>query len=127
MKHYVYLESENNFEMGEEWLRRKDYEKAELHLKKAIELNPRFMYSYIVLAEVYARKKDFTKAGQILNKASKIDPEFHKLHHLMAKYAFKAGDYPLALRHIDRALSENAQPLYEKSRRVIDRALKNRR
>ncbi len=120
MKHYEYLESEDSYEMAEEWLRRRDLEKAEFYFKRAIELNPNFIWSYVSLARIYARRKDFSRAVQVLKKASKADPEFHRLHYLMAKYAYKAGDYPHALRHIDHAIAQSAEPLYVKSRQVIE-------
>ena len=123
MKPYDDIAAEDYYEMGLEWMRAKNPEKARDCLIRCINLNPRFIYAYVTLAEVLAGTGDYGEAAQTLKKASKLDPEFERLNFLQAKYRFKAGDYPGALKAIDRAIGAEPLPLYRKSREVIHKAL----
>ncbi len=123
MKHYDYIESEDLYELALEWIKRKNTEKAELYLRRVISLNPRFIYAYITMARLYGRKKNFSMAISTIKKARNQDPDFDRLDYLLAKYAYKAGDYRLALRYIDGALAKAGQPLYIKSRSIILKAV----
>ncbi len=49
----------------------------------------------------------------MLRQASRIDPAFARIHYLMAKYACRGGDYRNAVRHIDRAMEIDENPLYD--------------
>mgnify|MGYP005843384297 CR=1 FL=1 len=118
---YDYIESEDCYEMAMEWIARGDAEKAEINLKKAVALNPHFIYAYVTLAELYARKRRYSDAIGILRRASREDPEFHRLHYLIAKYAYKMNNGPLARKHI-RAAREAApdEKLYRRAAKVLD-------
>ncbi len=122
MRHYEYNESEDNYEMALEWLSRKDYEKAVARIRRALELNPNFIYAYITLAEAYMRMRNYPEAIAAIKKARKNDPGFHRLDYLLAKYAFKAGDFPLAVKAIERAVEKSPEALYLKARERIRRA-----
>ncbi|HDP80400.1 MAG TPA: tetratricopeptide repeat protein [Spirochaetes bacterium] len=122
MRQYDTIESEDLYDMAVEWMERGDFEKAEHQLKRAISLNPRFIYAYITLARLYGRVKNYSMAVGLLKKAREQDPAFHRLDYLMAKYAYKAGDYPLSLRCIEKAIEKSPEMLYRKSREVIRRA-----
>ena len=112
MKHYEYTESDDCYDMAVEWLRHGNLDKAEHFLKRAIELNPRFTYAYVVLARVYGRQKKYSDAVHVLKRASRMDPTFDRLYYLMAKYACRGGDLKNALRHIERAIALSESPLY---------------
>ncbi len=117
---YDYLESEDSYEMAIEWIARADFDKAEVFLKKAISLNPHFIYAYITLAEIHARRGRFSDAIGALKRASREDPSFHRLHYLIAKYAYKMNNGQLARKHM-RAARESAPDveLYRRAARVI--------
>lgn len=123
MKNYDAIESDDLYDMALEWIRYKEYDKAEHILKRAIELNPHFIYAYITLAHIISRKKNYSEAISVLKKASKNDPKFHRLYFLMAKNAFKSGDFFLSLKYIDRALDARHDELYSRSRRVIQKKI----
>ncbi len=120
MKHYEDIESDDSFDMAVEWMRQGNLEKAERHLNRSIELNPRFTYAYIALARVYASQKRYSDAVHVLKRATRIDPEFSRLRYLMAKYAYRNGDYRSALGHIDRAMETDASELYRLARDIIE-------
>jgi tetratricopeptide (TPR) repeat protein len=126
MRHYEYIESEDSYEMAVEWVRFRNYERAEACLRRAIELNPRFTYAYMDLALVYARQKKYAQAAAAVRKAIKADPSFHRLYYLVAKYAFRAGDFPLAVKYIDRAIGLSPERLYVKARTIIRRGRERR-
>ncbi len=123
MKPYDDIAAEDYYDMALEWIRAKNPEKARDCLKKTLELNPRFIYAYVTLAEVLSAQGNYGEATHVLKKASKLDPDFDRLNFLMAKYSFKGGDYPSALRSIDRAIDTRPERLYLKSREVIVRAM----
>jgi tetratricopeptide (TPR) repeat protein len=112
MKHYAENEAEDFFDMGEAWLKIKNYEKAEECLKKSIEMNPNFIYAYILLAETSGKEKKFGDAYHILKRASRLDPEFDRLYYLMAKFALRSGDTVKFRRSIEKAIEMNPEPLY---------------
>lgn len=121
MKDYKYLEADDLFDMGSEWLDRGEYEKAEGLLKKAIDLNPNFTYSYITLADAYARRRRFADAVGVLKVAASHDTEFDRLYFLMAKYSFKNGDMIAAKKFIAKAADMNPSKLNLRARDVIER------
>ena len=120
MKQYDYIEADDSYDMGVEWMRNGNIEKAVSCFHHAIDLNPRFTYAYVMLARAHASKKNFSEAVHVLKKASRLDPEFDRLPFLMAKYAYKNGDYKNALLFIDRALEIGENELYLLARKVIE-------
>lgn len=112
MKHYEYTESDDCYDMAVEWLRHGNRDKAEILLKRAIELNPHFTYAYVLLARVYGAQKKYSDAVHVLKRASRMDPSFDRLYYLMAKYACRGGDLRNALRHIEKAIALSESPLY---------------
>ncbi len=119
MKDYDLLEAEDSYAMAVEWMRLKEYDKAEECLKKTIALNPRFIFAYIELARIAGRKKNYSMSVSFMKKAIKEDPAFHRLYYLAARYAYKAGDFPLALKYMELAINRSPLPLYVKSREII--------
>jgi len=123
MKHYDDIAAEDYYEMGVEWIKAGNPDKARDCLRKSIELNHNFIYAYVTLSEVLAGQGSYGEAVHVLKKASKLDPDFHRLYFLQARYSYKEGNYPTALRAIDRAIEAAPTRLYRKSRDVIARAM----
>ncbi len=116
-----FIEAEDFYEMGSQWLDEKEYLKAIESLKHVISLNSRFMYAYIDLAFCYSKISRYHEAVQILKKGSLNDPEFHLMYYLMAKYSFRGGDFHGALKSIEKALEYSEEKLYRLAYRVIVR------
>ncbi len=121
MKQYDMIEAEDNYDMALEWIRAREYEKAELCLKTTLRLNPKFVYAYITLSNLFKKKKDYSNAINALKTGYHHDPGFDRLLYLMAKCAYRAGDYQGALRYIERAREQSDCSLYEKSEAIIRR------
>lgn len=120
MKQYDYIESDDSYDMGVEWMRNGNIEKAIACFNHAIELNPRFSYAYIMMARAHASKKDYTGAIHVLKKATRTDPEFDRLPYLMAKYSYKNGDYKNALMFIEKAIEIEEKELYLLAKSIIE-------
>lgn len=114
-----YIEAEDYYEMGCQWLEEKEYQKAVEAFRHVISLNPRFMYAYVDLAKAYSKTNRFHEAVHILRKGSRNDPGFHKLYYLMAKYSFKGGDMQGALKSIEKAIEFSDERLYRLAYNVI--------
>ncbi len=127
MKPYDDIEAEDCYDMAVEWLHAGDTEKAISHLRRAVELNPHFVYAYITLAQAHARLKNYDDSLNAVRKAMKADPAFDRLPFLAAKYAYRAGSFAAALDFIDRAIALSPSKLYTKARRIIEAAYRNRR
>ncbi len=123
MKHYDDIAAEDYYEMGYAWAQTKNFTKAKECLAHAIEMNPHFIYAYITLSEVLSTMGNFDEAAHVLKKASKIDPAFHRLEYLQARCHYKDGNYPAALRAIERAISSSPQKLYTKTKQLILHAM----
>ncbi len=124
MNHYNDIEADDYYDMADEWMRGREYDKAAECLKKAIDLNPNFIYAYITLAQVHTRRKKYHDANLILKKASKIDPSFDRLYFLMAKNNFKTGDLKGTLSYLDRAIDVSPKELYIRARELVMRKMK---
>lgn len=127
MKHYDDIAAEDYYEMGYAWARARNFAKAKECLMRTIEMNPHFIYAYVTLSEVLSAMGDYEEAAHILKKASKLDPAFHRLEYLQARCHYKDGNFPAALRAIERAISNSPQKLYIKSKEVILRAMDEER
>lgn len=123
MKHYEDIAAEDYYEMGYAWAREKNLTRAKECLIHAIEMNPHFIYAYVTLSEVLSAMGNFAEAAHILKKASKMDPKFHRLQYLQARYYYKDGNFPAALRAIEHAISSSPQKLYLKSKKIILHAM----
>ena len=118
---YRYIEAEDYYDMGCEWIRAGEAAKAEDCLIHTIRLNPGFIHAYIELGALYNRGGLYNEAVHIIRKALRHDPDFHMLYYLLAKYAFRNGQYASSLQTIDRALELNPCDLYVRVRSVIER------
>jgi tetratricopeptide (TPR) repeat protein len=119
-----FIEAEDYYEVGCQWLEEKEYIKAIESFRHVISLNNKFMYAYIDLALCYSKTNRFHEAVQILRKGSHKDPEFHLLYYLMAKYSFRGGDFHGALKSIEKALEYSELKLYKLAYNVIIKRFK---
>jgi len=60
---------------GQSLISEKEFEKGIAELKKAIEIDPKYVPTYITLAQAYLRMKDAPKAEEALNQALTVDPK----------------------------------------------------
>lgn len=122
-----YIDADDYYDIACEWLKLKNYENAETHFKKVIDLNPRFIYAYIDLSAVYAALKKYREAVSVLKKAVEYDPGFDRLYYLMAKYSYRENDFKRAIGAIEKAISLNPSRLYDRARLLFEKRYRGKR
>ncbi len=114
-----YMEADDYYDMACQWRKEGELDKAIECFKHVIELNKFFIYAYVDMAEVYAVKRDYHAAAAVLKRAVKFDPKFDLLYYNTAKYLYRCGDLPGAVKYIDEAIELNDSELYRRVRSVI--------
>lgn len=92
-------------------------------LKKALELNPKYIFSYITIANAYmfrglqTKNKIYIKeALNWFNKAAKLEPKNVKLAYALGNFFVYTEDYDRAIEKLEYALS-----IGENSDQIVDR------
>ncbi len=80
-----------------------EYEKAESFYKKAIDIEPASMMSYINLADLYRLQKKEDKGKEALLEALKIEPDAADVHYALGLLLIRTGEHDQAIRHLERA------------------------
>lgn len=62
----------------------KNYDDALYNYNKAIELNPDFAYSYLLLANLYFEKGDYDLALENYNKTNELNPDYIRAYFMKA-------------------------------------------
>lgn len=101
----------------------KDFPIIIQELKKALELNPKYIFSYITIANAYMfrglqakNKIYFKEALKWFNKASKLEPKNIKLVYALGNFFAYTENYDKAIEKLEYALS-----LGEDSSQIVDR------
>ena len=81
-----------------------DYEGALAYLKRSIELNPDFSYSYFLIAVIYDKKKLYHGAIVMLNKAIALRDNYIGAHYLLGLIYDRLNESGLAIKEFRRAL-----------------------
>lgn len=87
----------------------KFYEKSQLILNRALEINPNYAPIYINLALVYKELNDFQKANEFLDKAIEKSPNDPMVHKLKGEVQFNLKDYKNALNNFLNAYRLNPE------------------
>lgn len=77
-----------------------DYETAEAHYRKAIEIEPLFVYSYINLADLYRMQDREDDGEQVLQEALRLNPGFADIHHALGLLYVRRKNLDKALDHV---------------------------
>lgn len=97
--------AEAHYSMGEMYMRRGDYEQAELHIDKAVRLEPRNYKAWYNKGLMHQRKGDAMQALDAFNKSIAIN-DYSKAHFSRAMLHMFAGRYDLALSDAEAVLME---------------------
>jgi len=119
MSKLEFIEADDYYDMACQWRDEGNREKAIECFKHVIELNKYFIYAYVDLAAVYAAKREYHAAAAVLKRAVKLDPEFDLLYYNIAKYLYRCGDFPGAVKYINEAADLNNAELYRRVQRII--------
>jgi tetratricopeptide (TPR) repeat protein len=98
--------------LGNAYLRQKDYASAIVYLSKAIELNPGVKASYNNRANAYKKEKKYKKAFADYQKAIDLDPKYPRVYFNRGNTYRELGEYSKALNDYDTAIELN--PEYER-------------
>ncbi len=112
----------------------RDFDKAIILTKEAIDIDENFVEAYFLLGEVYTDNKQEKNAIDMFRKGIKLNPElFPPVYSNLANLEFNNGEYDIALEHISKYLTYNtitpqsktaAQTLFE-SCKFAQTAIKN--
>jgi len=94
---------ETHSRLAEENAHRGSRERAEFHLRKAIERNPRFPDLHYQLAMLIAQEEALHEAMAELEAALEINPNFAKALFVLGVLAYEIGEYDAGVKHMMRA------------------------
>lgn len=112
------LESDDLFEKAEELIEQKDFDSAQVLLRKSIEKNSHFVYARTTLARIYLRKNEKTRAIKLIESIISEDPLYGYGYFLLAKIHSTSGNNELAKSIIMKV------PKKSTHRDLIERAIK---
>jgi tetratricopeptide (TPR) repeat protein len=89
--------------LGNLALRGRDFATAEAEYRKAIQMEPAFMLSYVNLADLYRLKGEEEKGEQVLKDALKMNPDFADAHYALGLLMVRQKRAAEGLSHLKRA------------------------
>jgi hypothetical protein len=99
------LDEEAYKDRGNEYLKKKDYDKALIEYTKALEINPNYYLVINAIGTVYYEKGDFDLALKHYNRAIKLDPNDYRaisnrglVYHAQKKYDLALQDFKQGLK-----------------------------
>lgn len=101
--------SEKEKQMGNDYLRAKDYEMALQSYTKAIDLNPQNSAAYFNRALVLLKLKKFKKAAEDCDKAIIIKNDYTKAYHRRAKAYIELKEYEKAVPDLEKVLEKEQE------------------
>ena len=90
--------------LGYYYLKSGDFQEAEAHLAKAIELDGTYPIPHNNLGVVYTKRGRLSEAISQYMKVLEINPNHAGAHHNLAISYYSKGNYKLALFHCDKAV-----------------------
>ena len=89
-----------------EYLQKGDNERAQMHLKKALELDGKSAEAHNLMAILLERESDPKGADKHYRRAIKLREDFSQAHNNYGVFLFKRGDYKPAAEHFERAAND---------------------
>lgn len=86
---------------------RKQWHEAEPYFRKAVEIDPDYLNSYLGLGDVLFFQRKLVKAREVCLAAFKVDASSPNAWFLLGQISFKQGNLPEARKHFDEALWRN--------------------
>ena len=103
----------SHFRLGVIFLSLHIFDKAEEHLKHAVEIDPKFYTAYIALARCYFHQKKIQDAANILEIPVKAEVEYPDLYNMLGMVLLEQKNYIHALNHFRHAVRLN--PKYKEA------------
>ena len=89
--------------LGNLAMRSRDFVTAEAEYRKAIQMEPAFMLTYVNLADMYRVKGEEQKGEQVLNDALKMNPDFGDAHYALGLLLVRQHQSGKGIPHLKRA------------------------
>ncbi|MEJ2535739.1 MAG: tetratricopeptide repeat protein [Calditrichia bacterium] len=103
----------SHFRLGAIFLSLHIFDKAEEHLKQAVDIDPNFHSAYIALARCYFYQKKIQDAANILEVPVKADANYPDLYNMLGMVLLDQKNYIHALNHFRHAIRLN--PKYKEA------------
>jgi len=103
----------SHFRLGSIFLSLHIFDKAEEHLKRAVEIDPNFHSAYIALARCYFYQKKIQDAASILEVPAKAEVNYPDLYNMLGMVLLEQKNYIHALNHFRHAIRLN--PKYKEA------------
>lgn len=94
--------AEDCFELGNNYYRLKDYEKAELWYREALEVDPSYMDAFTALAELFKHNKEYDKLKDVFINLHKINPQDTEVIREMAWAHYYCAEYAEAIKTFEK-------------------------
>lgn len=90
-------------EKGKRAYKERDYERAERHFQKALELYPKNVPALIYLAKIHLKEKNYSSARDYAFRALKFNPELFSAHYLCGLSEFGLNNWERSLAYFEKA------------------------
>ncbi|MFQ6084686.1 MAG: tetratricopeptide repeat protein [Candidatus Bathyarchaeia archaeon] len=119
--------ADDHLKLAHEYTRKGMLDEAIEEYKRAIEIDPKFAYSYLNLGVAYGSKGMIKEAISELETAVRLNPRYGKAHANLANAYFLDEQYDLAWKHVREAerLGEEVDALIESLKLVSKEPRKN--
>jgi Tfp pilus assembly protein PilF len=103
----------SHFRLGSIFLSLHIFDKAEEHLKRAVEIDPNFHSAYIALARCYFYQRKIQDAANVLEIPAKAEVNYPDLYNMLGMVLLEQKNYIHALNHFRHAIRLN--PKYKEA------------
>ena len=117
-----------HYHAGRIWMEREDTEKAEHHLDRALNLDPRHLKTARLYGTLLVNRGDYEKAIKVLKRFEEFNPNNARLKHAIGRVYYSYGKYQDSYRYyiLAEKLEKNSAPLYLDLTRVCRKLGKDR-
>lgn len=92
--------------LASEYLQKGENERAQLHLKKALELDPKSAEAHNLMAILLERESDPKGAEKHYRKAISLRQDYSQAHNNYGIFLYKRGEYRSAAVHLEKAAGD---------------------
>jgi tetratricopeptide (TPR) repeat protein len=104
---------------GNEWQKKKEYDKSIKDFDEAIRLDPKLALAYVSRGNAWQMKQDFDKAIKDYDEAIRLDPKFALTYVGRGMSWYYKKDYDKAIKDFGQAIGLDSKDVYAYYRRAI--------
>jgi len=104
-------DARRNYDKAQRELAKQDFNSAEKHLLKAVDIFPRFAAAWVLLGEIHRRQNQTARARQDYTEAVQADPQFVNGYFGLAVLAVHAKNWEETVKLTDQITALNASAL----------------